>query len=127
MRYPSDQASHHLAQLMQHPNDYRQLLTESIFLSGDPKQPVDRMEHAFQLLMAHEDLYHTMIAKSRDSHETIHARLLEKVSSGVLSAEEVDILMSIEKACWDAIQVDEFEFSAVNSKHCDPVNQGDNT
>ncbi|NBP96758.1 MAG: DUF1974 domain-containing protein, partial [Burkholderiaceae bacterium] len=62
MRYPSDQASHHLAQLMQHPNDYRQLLTESIFLSGDPKQPVDRMEHAFQLLMAHEDLYHAMDA-----------------------------------------------------------------
>ena len=125
MRYPSDQASHHLAQLMQHPNDYRQLLTESIFLSGDPKQPVDRMEHAFQLLMAHEDLYHAMIAKSRDSHETMHVRLLEKVAAGVLSSEEVDILMSIEKACWDAIQVDEFEFDAVNSKHCDPVNQGD--
>jgi acyl-CoA dehydrogenase len=121
MRYPSDQASHALAQLMQHTNSYRTLLTESIYLSGDPKQPVDRMEHAFQLLAAHEDLYQAMIAKSRGSRDTLQALLKEKVNSGMLLAEEAEILMSIEQACWDAIQVDEFEFEAVNSKHCDPV------
>ena len=123
MRYPSDHASHDLAQLMQHTNDYRSLLTQSVFLSGDPEQPVDRMEHAFQLLTAHEDLYHSMIAKSRSSHETMHAQLLEKVAAGVLLTEELEIFMSIEKACWDAIQVDEFDFDAVNSKHCEPVKQ----
>ena len=125
MRYPSDNASHHLAQLMQHPNDYRKLLTESIFLSGDPQQPIDRMEHAFQLLMAHEDLYHAMIAKSRVSHESMKKILLEKVAAGTLSAEEVEILLRIEQACWEAIQVDEFEFDAVNSKQCEPANQGE--
>lgn len=123
MRYPSDLASHDLAQLMQHKNDYRNLLAQSVFLSGDPEQPVDRMEHAFQLLTANEDLYHAMIAKSRASHETMHAQLLEKVADGVLLTEELEILMRIEKACWDAIQVDEFDFDAVNSKHCEPVKQ----
>lgn len=121
MRYPSDQASHQLAQLMQHGNDYRELLAQTIYLSGDPTQPVDRMEHAFQLLSQHEGLYHAMIAKSRCKHEDMHASLLEKVKTGVLQAGDVDILMSIEHACWDAIQVDEFGFDAVNSKHCDPI------
>lgn len=111
MRYPSDQASHHLAQLMQHSNDYRKLLAASVYLSGDPEQPVDKMEHAFQLLTEHEDLYHAMIAKSHDTREALHARLLEKVSLGLMLPKEVEILMSIEQACWDAIQVDEFDFT----------------
>ncbi len=111
MRYPSDQASHHLAQLMQHTNDYRKLLANSVYLSGDPEQPVDKMEYAFQLLTEHEDLYHAMIAKSRDTREKLQARLLEKVSLGLLLPKEMEILMSIEAACWDAIQVDEFDFT----------------
>lgn len=110
MHYPSDVESHQLAQLMQHPNDYRSLLVKSVYLSGDPAEPVDKMEHAFQLLTEHEDLYHAMIAKSRDKHETLHARLSEKVAAGVLLPKELEILMSIDQACWDAIQVDEFDF-----------------
>lgn len=125
MRYPTDRAGHDLAQLMQHANDYRALVAESVFLSGDPRQPVDRMEHAFQLLVAHEDLYHAMIAKSRGSREALQARLAEKVAAGVLLTEEAEILAAIEQACWDAIQVDEFEFSAVNSNHCVPINNED--
>lgn len=125
MCYPSDQASHDLAQLMQHPNEYRQLLTHLLYLSGDPKQPVDRMEHAFQLLTAHEDLYHAMISKARGNHETLANRLQEKVKSGVMSEEELGILLQIEQALWDAIQVDEFEFDRVNSNHCEPVSIGD--
>lgn len=111
MRYPSDEMSHHLAQLMQHPNDYRKLLASYVYLSGDPEQPVDKMEHAFQLLTEHEDLYHAMIAKSRGKRETLHKRLLEKVAAGLLLPNEVDILMRVEQACWDAIQVDEFDFT----------------
>ena len=122
MRYPSDKISHQLSQLMQHPNDYRKLLAKSVFLSGDPKQPVDRMEHAFGLLMAHEDLYHAAIVKSRDSHETIQAGLLEKVAAGSLTSEEAAIIMQIEQACWDAIQVDEFNFDSVALKKYKTVN-----
>lgn len=125
MHYPSDQASHDLAQLMQRPNDYRQLLTQFLYLSGDSDQPVDRMEHAFQLLIAHEDLYHAMISKERGSREALKTHLAEKVATGVLSDAELGILLKIEQACWDAIQVDEFEFDTVNSEHCDPVKMGD--
>lgn len=124
MHYPSDQASHDLAQLMQRPNDYRQLLTQFLYLSGDSDQPVDRMEHAFQLLIANEDLYHAMISKERGSRETLKAHLAEKVATGVLSDEELGVLLKIEQACWDAIQVDEYEFDAVNSQDCEPVKIG---
>lgn len=125
MQYPSDQASHDLAQLMQHPNDYRQLLMQMLYLSGNPEQPVDRMEHAFQLLTEHEELYYAMISKTRGPRETLPARLAEKVATGVLTDAELGILLKIEQACWDAIQVDEFEFDAVNSEYCDPVKMGD--
>ncbi|HVT61944.1 MAG TPA: acyl-CoA dehydrogenase domain-containing protein, partial [Legionellaceae bacterium] len=121
MAYPSDKQSHQLAQLMQHSNDYRDLIKKSVFLSGDPHQPVDRMEHAFELLDKHADLYHAIIVKTRGNRENLHHRLLQKVQEGELRVEDVDKLMAIEQACWDAIQVDEFPFDAVNSRHCDPV------
>ncbi len=121
MRYPSDQQSHRLAQLMQHPNAYRDSLKQSVFLSGDPNQPVDRMEHAFHLLNEHEELYHDMIVKSRGKRDDLREQLLQQATDGQRQPTEVERLLAIEQACWDAIQVDEFEFAAVNSKHCDPV------
>ncbi|PJD90425.1 MAG: acyl-CoA dehydrogenase [Legionella sp.] len=121
MPYPSDQQSHRLAQLMQHPNEYRDLLKQSVFLSGDVSQPVDRMEHAFHLLTEHEELYHDILVKSRGKREDFQERLLKQVEEGLIQPTDVDKLLAIEQACWDAIQVDEFEFAVVNSKHCDPV------
>ena len=36
-------------------NHYRDRMKNFVYLSGDPKQPVDRMEHALQLIINTED------------------------------------------------------------------------
>lgn len=109
MHYPRDTISHELAQKMQHPNDFRRIMTTLVYLSGDPKQPLDRMEHAFELLTRHEDLYKTVLAKYYGKHEALRDALLEQVKAGTIQSADVDTLLSIDQACWDAILVDEFD------------------
>ncbi|MCR9192798.1 MAG: acyl-CoA dehydrogenase [Gammaproteobacteria bacterium] len=113
MRYPSDETSHELAQLMQRSNGYRSLLKRSVFLSGDAQQPVDRMEHALDLLSEHAELYRSTVAKSHGKRESLRERLLELVEEGQIQTTDVEVLLNIEQACWDAIQVDEFEFDDI--------------
>lgn len=38
------------------------------------------------------------------------------MAQGELSQAEADNLISVERACWDAIQVDEFSFDSVKKK-----------
>ena len=43
-------------------------------------------------------------------------KLLEKVASGVLTQGEMNALLTVEKARWDAMQVDEFNFDSMTKK-----------
>lgn len=113
MQYPSDQRSHLLAQLMQQPNDYRKLLAKSVYLSGDPTEPVDRMEHAFHLLTQHHDLYHNVLVKYHGPRSELGAFLEKKVKAGEMTMADRDSLLAIDQACWDAVQVDEFDPEAM--------------
>lgn len=116
MRYPSDKLDHKLAQLMTQNNDYRTTMSKSIYLSGDAKQPVDKMEHALQLILKHADLYKKVSDLKRYTFGNLQEKLAEKVASGGLSQQEMDDLVSVEKARWDAMQVDEFTFDSMKKK-----------
>ncbi len=108
MRAPSDKQDHQLAQLMMQPNAYRDLLKQALFLSGDPSQPVDRMEHAFELLMQSEESYQKFGRMQYTTFSDLDAQLEKKMQEGVLSAADKDMILKTEQARWDAIQVDEF-------------------
>lgn len=110
MRAPSDKHDHQLAQLMMRPNAYRDMLKQALFLSGDPSQPVDRMEHAFDLLTQHEESYQKFGRMQYTTFTDLAAQLDKKVQEGVLSAHDKDSILKTEQARWDAIQVDEFAF-----------------
>lgn len=116
MRYPSDKQDRQLAKLMTQNNDYREDLKKSIYLSGDPQQPVDRMEHALQLMIKHADLYKKVSDLRRYSFGNLQQKLAEKVAAGELAQHEMDELVTVEKARWDAIQVDEFTFDSMKKK-----------
>ncbi|KTC64893.1 Acyl-CoA dehydrogenase (plasmid) [Legionella adelaidensis] len=111
MALPSDRLDKQLAQLMTNNNEYRDVILQSIYLSGNKKQPVDRVESAFQLLIENEELYNKVVDLRKVPLNQLKEKLIEKVNAGLLSKEEANIILTIEKARWDAILVDEFTFA----------------
>jgi alkylation response protein AidB-like acyl-CoA dehydrogenase len=116
MRYPSDRMDHKLARLMTANNQYRDSIKQWLYLSDDSTQPIDKMEQALQLLIKHADLFPKINDLKRYSFGALKAKLAEKVSAGELSQDEMDALVAVERARWDAIQVDEFTFDSMKHK-----------
>ena len=127
MHYPSDRLDHQLAQLMTQNNHYRTHMIKSIYLSGDATQPVDRMEHALQLMIKHSDLYKKISELKRYRFGELKEKLAEKVVAGALSQHEMDELVAVEKARWDAIQVDEFTFDSMKKSTFSSVTEEQKT
>nr|HAT8715078.1 acyl-CoA dehydrogenase [Legionella jordanis] len=116
MRYPSDYLDHQLARSMKANNRYRDWLKSLVYLSGDANQPVDRMEKALQLIIKHGDLYKKIADIKRVKFNGFKEQLAKKVSKGELTQQEMNELMAVERARWDAIQVDEFSFDSMKKK-----------
>ena len=116
MSYPSDRLDHQLAQLMTQNNHYRDELLRSIYLSGDANEPVDKMEQALQAIIRTDNLADKVKDLRRYSFGSMQEKLGEKVAAGQLTQQEMDELMVVEKARWDAIQVDEFTFESMKNK-----------
>ena len=113
MRCPSDKMDHQLAQLMMTNNAYRELIKKSVYLSGDSTQPIDRMEHAIQEIISHDDLYQKVKDLKRYKFVAFKNKLEEKVIKGEITVAEKDKLVELERIRWDAIQVDEFSFDSM--------------
>ncbi|QRN04861.1 acyl-CoA dehydrogenase [Legionella sp. MW5194] len=116
MRYPSDKADHQLAKRMMTNNHYRDRIKKRIYLSGDRRQPVDKMEETLQMVLKSADLYKKVSDLRRFKFDDMKVKLAEKVSQGQLTQQEMDDLVAVEKARWDAMQVDEFTFESMKNK-----------
>lgn len=121
MRYPSDKQDHRLAQLMTTNNHYRQGVLQSLYLSGQADQPIDRVELAFQGLVQQAALYKKIRGKTRLDALSLKQDLIHLVADQVITTEEMQTILAVEKARWDAIQVDEFSFDAMKNKSFDSV------
>ncbi|WP_367607469.1 acyl-CoA dehydrogenase [Legionella sp. W05-934-2] len=120
LRYPKDKIDSQLAQKMANYNDFRSFIQQFVYLSGDSKQPVDRMEYALKLLVEHQPLYQKVGLKGL-KFAALKDKLQELVKNGKLSQTEMDALVEVEHARWDAIQVDEFKFDDMKKKRFDSV------
>lgn len=116
MRYPSDKLDQKLARLMTENNTYRDRMKKFVYLSGDPTQPVDRMEHALQLIIKTDDIYKKVGDLKRYKFGKLKAKLQEKVKKNEITQQEMDDLVAVEDARWDAILVDEFTFDSMKKK-----------
>lgn len=124
MRYPSDQLDYKLARLMTTNNLYRDRVKKAIYLSGDPKQPIDRMEHALQLMIQTDDLSKKVGDLRRIQFGKLKSKLEDKVEKKELNQNEMDALIKTEAARWDAILVDEFTFDSMkNSSFTSVINK----
>ena len=117
MRYPSDQLDHQLARLMVQNNTYRTSLLKNLYLSGDPEQPIDRVEHALQGIIQNADLYAKVadLKSLKLSRDGFAEKLKEKVAQGILLPAEMQTLLDVEQSRWQAIQVDAFSFEALRA------------
>lgn len=121
MRYPADKLEQKLAHLMSGNNHYRDRIKKHVYLSGDPEQPVDRMEHAFQLIIQTDVFAQKMADLKRVKFSELPGRLEEKVASGELTEQEKNEFLAMDEARWDAILVDEFNFDSMKKKFFESI------
>lgn len=121
MRYPDDRLDHELAQLMTQNNGYRQNLIDSIYLSGDASQPIDKMEQALQAIIKYDSLYKKTRGLSRLKFTNLKEKLALEVQKGELTQQEMNDLLTVEQLRWDAIQVDEFPVDSGKKRMIAPV------
>lgn len=121
MAAPSDKLDHKLAVLMTNNNHYRDALKKAVYLSGDPDQPIDRMEHALQLILDTEELSKKTSDLKRYKFGKLTEKLQEKCAKGEISKAEMDKLLAVEDARWNAILVDEFTFDSMKKKNFESV------
>jgi len=121
--YPKDNLDAKLAKLMTNHNEFRTFIQQFVYLSGDNNQPIDRMEHAWQLLVENQSLYEKVGLKGL-KFAVLKDKLAELVKEGKISQAEMDTLVEVEHARWDAVQVDEFKFDDMKKKRFDSVTNG---
>lgn len=116
MRYPTDKLDQQLARLMTQNNHYRNRVKAHVYLSNDPTQPVDRMEHALQLIIKTDSLVAKISDLKRFKFGKLKQKLQEKLKKGEITQAEVDDLQAVEDARWDAVLVDEFTFDSMKKQ-----------
>ncbi|MET1255327.1 acyl-CoA dehydrogenase [Aliikangiella maris] len=108
---PNDDLDHQVVQAMLFKNDLRDRLTQPIFM-GDENDPVGRIEHAFELVLATEHIARKVsqaikkgqLTPARELEDTIATAL----AAGILTQQEADDYLAAEHARLDAMQVDEY-------------------
>lgn len=123
MRYPSDKLDQKLARLMVENNHYRNRLKNHVYLSGDPKQPVDRMEDTLQLIIKTDGLSQKVSDLKRFKSSKLKEKLQEKIDKSELSQQDMTDLLAVEDARWDAILVDEFTLESMKKRSFDSVTE----
>jgi acyl-CoA dehydrogenase len=116
MSYPKDKMDHLMASLMTENNSFRDFLKSSSYLSSNPQEPVDRMEHALQLILQNQPIYDKIKHLKGYKFHDLEEKLAEELKNKNLSQKEVDAIIKTEKARWDAIQVDEYTFDSMKNK-----------
>ena len=108
---PSDKLTHKVAQLGLEPSSTRDRLTEGCYITDDPKDPVGRIEHAFNLAIKATDLEYKFkkLNKAGELDAITHAeRIKEAVEKELISAEEGSQLEELYAATREAVRVDHF-------------------
>lgn len=116
---PSDKLEHQCASLAMKNNVYRDRIMKKLYLTGDPTQPMDRVECAFQQVLACEDIYKKLTGAIRAKtlpKKALENLLDEALEKSVITKEEFKQVKEAEDARFDALQVDEFSQKSMIAK-----------
>lgn len=108
---PSDRLGHKLAEILTKPNEARSRLTRLVYAKPSENCPLGRLEQAFHMLCAVEDL-EKKVLKAAKEHKfeslTLIGHIEEALSRGIITSQEADELRAAEHARQDVIRVDDF-------------------
>jgi acyl-CoA dehydrogenase len=109
-RMPDDRLGTKVARLVLHPSAARDRLTQGIYLSSDPRDPVGRLEYALEAVIAAEPVERRLAQEARLRFD--YARPDEAIEAGIeagaLDAREAQLLRDAARAMRTAIDVDAF-------------------
>jgi len=108
---PNDRLGHVLAKMLTEPNETRKRLTRLVFSEPSDNCPLGRLEAAFHLICAVEELERKVmkgVKERRLTSLTFQEQIGEALIAGILTADEAKQLEEAEAARQDIIKVDDF-------------------
>ncbi|MGB1310324.1 MAG: acyl-CoA dehydrogenase [Leucothrix sp.] len=121
---PSDKLIHALAQLGRKPGATRDRLCQGIYLTDDPADRTGRIEHALKLAQQAKAAEKRLKRLTKDGRLTTQheeERMNEALESGLMTAEEVELLRQSRTAMLNAIRVDAFAPDELFKTHQMPL------
>ncbi len=110
LRYPNDRVGHRVAKMLIEPSKARDRLTDGVFKSTDPQDPVGCVQHAFNAVVAAKEA-ERKLAKARIFPPELGRQdswLENAVAQGVIAEHEAKLVEEAHIATRAAIMVDDF-------------------
>ena len=107
----SDILSHKVAQLIQQDSEQRERLTEGIYMSDDPEDPLTRLDQTFKYVKKAQDIEKKIRKAVKDKtlpKKRVRFLFDMALEKSVITQEEFDVLKKSQEMRNDAIQVDSF-------------------
>jgi acyl-CoA dehydrogenase len=107
---PLDHQDHQIADLMMQGNNLRERLTECLFLGGE-QDICKKMETVFQYRLKVEPAYRKLqnaIRKGQINEKTLDQQIIAAKGAKILSDQEANELLELDRLQLEVIQVDEF-------------------
>lgn len=113
-RKPQDGLYHKVVNSMLQPSDFRNRLTQGLYIGDTERDPAFRLEQAFAQVNQIDPIWKKFQSAARNGALPKFASLAEKLhaaqKAGVLTAEEVRALREFDALHKEVIKVDEFSF-----------------
>ena len=110
LRYPNDRVGHEVAKRLIVPSEARDRLTDGVYKTTDPNDPIGCVQHAFLAITAAYEA-EKKLKKARIGPPELGRPtnwLEDAVSQGVITKEEANLVQVAYQATRDAIMVDDF-------------------
>ena len=110
LRYPNDRVGHKVAKLLIEPSEARDRLTDGIFKSVDPEDPIGRVQYAFNAVVAAREAGRKLRKARIFAPELGRPNnwLEDAVTQGVITEQEARLVEEAHTATRAAIMVDDF-------------------
>jgi acyl-CoA dehydrogenase len=113
-RQPGDRLGHKVSQLLMSPSETRNRLTDGVFISEEPGNPVGLLELALPRVIATEPLERRLYKAQKTGDldaSDIQTQLQMAVDQSIITADEAKELEAVRAMVTEIIAVDEFESS----------------
>ncbi len=110
LRYPNDRVGHEVAKMLIEPSEARDRLTDGIFKSVDPQDPLGRVQYAFNAVVAAREAGRKLRNARIFAPELGRPNnwLEDAVAQGVITQQEAKLVEEAHVATRAAIMVDDF-------------------